>query len=121
MQDVKRQQRQLIIILGALYALGVLSLVIMQPSFIFTYSVGTMVNFALIWLTYIAFIQQYVKQEIGLNALLTGSLPKMLIVLVGAAICYQLQRPAMLGYVLGIVLNPIVYLGNGVVEYVKKK
>lgn len=127
MEEYNQKIKKLYIALGVLAALGTIVLLILgKRQMISGFLLGAIVNVGLIALVEMRFKQLYKAKQEGENtgamSVLTGSLPKLLIMLVGVLLCKYLPSIFdMFGYAIGLALYALTFISVGVIENIQNK
>ena len=123
MEAAKKQAYMLYKLLAITYLIGIVILAILFPKGLLSFTLGSLVSLANLYLAFQAFVQVFVnKDEPGILALFVGPFPKLLLIVLGSIACKLLPTilPA-LPYLIGVLLYAVVYLLSGVVDFFRSK
>lgn len=122
MEAVKKQLQFMYKLLGVLYLVGLVVLTIIKRDFILSFSFGTLISAINFYLTYLSFRKLYSTDTSTFTGVLVGPLPKLILIIGGALICYNLpQYLPIVPFLIGVCLYAITYLLLGAVDYTKQK
>jgi len=120
MNAVKVQLRRMYVLLAGAYIIGVVVLVAWQVGALYSFTLGTLVSGLNFYLTYISFMKLYQPTLGARHVFFAGPLPKLLTIMAGALICYQLPTIFLIvPFLVGVCLYPLGYICVGIIDYVK--
>jgi len=119
MDAVKGQLKRMYLFLAFAYMCGLGICLIWQTSALASFTLGVAVSGLNFYLTYISFVKLYQPALGAKHVLLAGPLPKLLTIIIGTVICYQLPMFFLLvPFLLGICLYPFGYLWVSLLDYI---
>jgi len=118
MNGVKAQLKQMYLFLGISYICGCVICVVWAPDALLSLTLGIAVSAVNFYLTYISFIKLY-KPALGArHVLLAGPLSKLLTIITGTIICYQLPVIfSIVPFLIGVCLYPAGYFCVAMKDY----
>ncbi len=122
MEEIKKQVRDMYIILGALMIIGVLILIFVQKTWIAGYLLGGFISALTLLLSYVSFVKTYSTKEKAQILGVFGTMPKLLLLFGGALIAYNLPSIFnFMSYIIGFCMYLVTYLVISILNFFKYK
>jgi len=119
MDAVKKQLKQMYLFLTVVYIFGACLCLMWWHSSLSGFTLGIVVSAFNFYLTYISFVKLYRNASGVKTIVFVGPFPKLLLIVSGSIICYQLPDFfAIVPFLVGVCVYPIGYFYTGFLNYV---